>query len=139
MAGGTAFPGDEGADYAFNPGEAFAESYRVLAETGGTAVGDAWPIVDPSFRPDASALAALREDVLDPWTGPSATAVRGRFKGSARVWTATLATPLDGDLSVKGGASNDVALVSADGHTVVAASPRGSASRRGRRPAPSFV
>ncbi len=122
VAGGTAFPGDEGADYAFNPGEAFAESYRVLAETGGTAAGDAWPIVDPSFRPDASALAALREDVLDPWTGPSATAVRGRFKGSARVWTATLVTPLDGDLSVKGGASNDVALVSADGHTVVARS-----------------
>ena len=87
VAGGTAFPGDEAADYAFNPGEAFAESYRVLAETG-TAV----------------------------------TAVRGRFKGSARVWTATLGTPLDGDLSVRAGASEDVSLVSADGHTVLARS-----------------
>jgi|RhiMetdeSRZDD1v2_1073273.scaffolds.fasta_scaffold24164_5 hypothetical protein len=121
VAGGTAFPGDEAADYAFNPGEAFAESYRVLAETG-TAAADAWPIVDPSFRPDASALAALREDVLDPWTGPAVTAVRGRFKGSARVWTATLGTPLDGDLSVRAGASEDVSLLSADGHTVLARS-----------------
>lgn len=120
-ARGTAFPGDEGADYAFNPGEAFAESYRVLVETGGTAAGDAWPVVDPSFRPDASALAALQEDVFDPWTGPAVSSLRGRFKGSARIWTATVATPLDGDLSV-GAASTDVSLVSADGHTLLARS-----------------
>jgi len=122
VAAGTAFPGDEGDNYSFNPGEAFAESYRMLVETNGTGAGDDWPIVDPSFRPDAAALAALRADVLDPWARPSVTAVRGRFKGSARVWTTTLATPLDGDLSVKGGASDDVSLVSGDSRTVVARS-----------------
>jgi hypothetical protein len=33
---GTAFPGNEGLNYTLNPGEAFAESYRVLGETNGT-------------------------------------------------------------------------------------------------------
>ena len=28
----TAFPGDEGDNYSLNPGEAFAEAYRVLVE-----------------------------------------------------------------------------------------------------------
>jgi hypothetical protein len=65
-AAGTAFPGDEADNYSFNPGEAFAETYRVLVEGG-----DSWPIVDPSFRPDAAALAAARADVLDPWGGPA--------------------------------------------------------------------
>ena len=37
-----AFPGNEGANYSLNPGEAFAESYRVLVETNGTAVGYDW-------------------------------------------------------------------------------------------------
>jgi len=122
VAGGTASPGGEGADYSLNPGEAFAESYRVLVESTGTAAGDRWPIVDASFRPDVAALAALRADVLDPWTGPAVTAVRGRFKGSARYWTATLATPLDGDLSIKVGASDDLSLRSGDGRTVLARS-----------------
>jgi hypothetical protein len=116
-----AFPGDEGANYSFNPGEAFAESYRVLVDSG-TAAGDEWLIVDPSFRPDAAALAALRADVLEPWTGPAVTAVRGRFKGSARSWTATVETPLDGDLSIRVGASDDISLRSGDGHTVLARS-----------------
>jgi hypothetical protein len=75
---GMVFPGDEGMNYAFNPGEGFAEAYRVLIETNGTAVGYDWPIVDPSFRPDVEALAAIRADVFQPWTGPSTTAIRGK-------------------------------------------------------------
>ncbi len=50
VGAGTAFPGDEGLNYELNPGEAFAESYRVLIETNGTAVGYDWPILDDSFR-----------------------------------------------------------------------------------------
>jgi hypothetical protein len=49
-----AFPGDEGMNYSLNPGEAFAESYRVL-------VGDEQhrrrlrlaDHRDPSFRPES--------------------------------------------------------------------------------------
>jgi hypothetical protein len=119
---GTAFPGNEALDYSFNPGEAFAETYRVLVETNGAAAGFDWPIVDPSFRPDDAALAALRADVVDPWTGSTVTTVHTRFKGSARRWTATLETALDGDLSIRIDKPDDVSLVSEDGRTVLARS-----------------
>jgi len=124
---GTAFPGDEGANYSLNPGEGFAESYRGLAETTGTAFGYAWPLVDPSFRPGGEALAAVREDVLHPWAGPTAVTVRARFARRARVWSRVIATPLDGDLRIRirvpgGGGADDVTLRASDGRTVLAKS-----------------
>jgi len=117
-AAGTAFPGDESANYSFNPGEAFAETYRVLVDAGETATGYVWPVVDPSFRPDADALAALRADVLSPWAGPTTTTLRGRFKRARRVWTTTISTPLDGDVAVRIDVPDDVSLLSADGAVV---------------------
>jgi hypothetical protein len=120
----TVYPGDEGFFYSLNPGEGFAEAYRVLVETGGTAVGYDWPIVDPSFRPTPEALAAIREDVLQPWTGPTTSTIRGRFLRQQRTWSTRVATPLDGDLrlrlTVPGGGANDVTLLSGDGRTVLA-------------------
>ena len=124
VASGFAFPGDEGANYSLNPGEAFAESYRVLIETNGTASGFDWPIVDPSFRPDAQSLAALREDVIHPWQTSSTTTIRGKFLRRSRTWSARVATPLDGDLriqvSVPGGGADDVTLLSSDGRSELA-------------------
>ena len=111
VAAGTAFPGDEDGYYTLNPGEAFAESYRVLVETNRTGEGDAWPIVDPSFEPTPEALAALREDVVHPWTGPTQMTIRGRFGASAHTWRTSITTPLDGDLQIRTGA-DDVTLVS---------------------------
>jgi hypothetical protein len=96
-AAGTVFPGDEGAHYPLNAGEAFAETYRVLNQASGSFD---WPLVDPSFRPDEAALAAVRDDVLNPWTGPSTRTVRLRFAGRSRTLTTTVSTPLDGDLHV---------------------------------------
>jgi hypothetical protein len=123
VVAGTAVPGDEEMDYALNPGEAFAESYRVLIETNGSAVGFDWPIVDPSFRPDAQALTALREDVTHPWTGTVTTTVNGRFAPKSRSWTRRVSTPLDGELrvavTVPGTGADDVKLLSADGRTVL--------------------
>jgi hypothetical protein len=114
-ATGTAYPGAEDGNYPLNPGEAFAETYRVLNET---ALGfpTTWPIVDPSFRPDAAALDAVRADVTTPWAKPVVTARRVRFAGRARTWTVRVASPLDGTLSaqVQPG-SADLTLVSADG------------------------
>lgn len=51
VAAGTAFPGDEGDHYTLNPGEAFAETYRILnIQRGGTWAN--FPlIVDQSFAP----------------------------------------------------------------------------------------
>ncbi len=121
---GTAYPGDEGPNYSFNPGEGFAESYRVLFETNGSAVGYDWPIVDPSFRPDAQSLSAIREDVLHPWAGPTTTTIQGKFLRRSSTWTRQVATPLDGDLHIRvtvpGGGGDDVRLLSSDGQTVLA-------------------
>jgi hypothetical protein len=118
---GMAFPGDEGENYSLNPGEAFAEAYRVLVETNGTAVGYDWPIVDPSFRPDAQALAAVRKDVLEPWSAPSTKKIRIRFGRGQLVWTRKLATPLDGVLSTQLTTGSDAfELATEGGRTVLA-------------------
>ena len=124
VTNGLAFPGDERLSYSLNPGEAFAESYRVLVETNGTAVGYDRPIVDQSFRPTPEALAALREDIEHPWLGPTTTTIRGKFLRHRRTWSTQIATPLDGDLRVRvtvpGGGADDVTLLSSDGQTVLA-------------------
>jgi hypothetical protein len=124
VANGLAFPGDEGLNYSLNPGEAFAESYLALVETNGTAVGYDWAIIDQSFRPDQAALAAVREDVLHPWTGSTTRTIRGKFLRRNRSWATQIATPLDGELRLRltalGGGADDVTLLSSDGQTVLA-------------------
>jgi hypothetical protein len=99
VAAGTAVPGDEDVDYMLNPGEAFAESYRVLNESQ-AGLPLTWPIVDRSFLPDANALEALRADVLQPWTEATTQTLRVRFARGKQTWTRILKTPLDGDVSV---------------------------------------
>jgi hypothetical protein len=101
-AAGTAFPGDEGENYANNPGEAFAESYRVMNEVKAGATAFQWPIVDRSWFPDSGALAALEADVHTPWTAPTRVVFRGTLParpGAARAFR--LATPLDGTLRLR--------------------------------------
>lgn len=92
---GTAFPGDEGRNYRQNPGEAFAEAYRVLNLTkqGATTVG--WDIVNRSFYPDATALQLVEQDVTAPWTGNTSSRLRGAF-GNGSMRTFTVKTALDG-------------------------------------------
>jgi hypothetical protein len=96
-ADGELSPGDEGASYTENPGEAFAESYRVLNLTkeGDTAIG--WDIVDRALYPDATALSLLEQDIVNPWVGPTLTHVKGSF-GNGAVRTIGLKTTLDGTL-----------------------------------------
>lgn len=97
---GTASPGDEGSLYFQNPGEAFAEAYRVLNLTkeGDTAIG--WDVVDTSFYPDATALSLLEQDVASPWTGPTLRYVHGAF-GYGAQRTIQITTPLDGSLVLR--------------------------------------
>jgi hypothetical protein len=92
---GSVTPGNEGASYALNSGEAFAESYRVLNLTKQGATDIGWSIVSRDFYPDERALALLEQDVADPWTGPTLTHVHGSFGyGTAR--TTYVKTQLDG-------------------------------------------
>jgi len=62
---GLLAPGDEGASYRANPGEAWAETYAQLRYPEVR-----WAFA-PILKPDAAAFAAARRDVLTPWTTPA--------------------------------------------------------------------
>lgn len=98
---GTAFPGNEDDRYELNPGEAFAEAYRVLAEQKAGAVLSSWSIVDGSFYPDPRALSALDQDVVKPWVAPAVRTVRAGFLAHGRRrHLLPVATPLDGQITI---------------------------------------
>ena len=63
-ADGQAFPGDEGAHYAQNPGEAWADTYRML--NGGQP--SLWQF-DNEFYPNATDYKLARDDITNPWSG----------------------------------------------------------------------
>jgi hypothetical protein len=83
-----------------NPGEAFAESYRVLNLTKAGQTAISWDIVDQSLYPDATALSLLEQDILDPWSGPTLTHVHGSF-GNGIVRTIGVTTTLDGSFAAR--------------------------------------
>ena len=91
-ATGEANPGDEGARYSFNPAEAWAETYVVV--NGGPWSG----IVDPSFQPDAEAVAHARRDVVSPWRGNTTILRRARLRAGRR-WTSSFPA-LDGNITL---------------------------------------
>ncbi len=97
----TAYPGDEGDHYSLNPGEAWAETYRLLDESRAGATGSGWQIIDSSFYPDAAALQAAESDVLQPWTVGRNTVFRRTFTARGkRVWLIPLDARLDGLLEI---------------------------------------
>ena len=123
---GTVFPGDEGVHYRLNPGEGFAEVYRALNESKAGASAFSWLVVDSSFYPDRAALAAVELDVAQPWLAPASRTLSGRFtRKGPRIWTARLATRLDGDLTVSltvaGGRVYDLSLRRSNGAVLAGA------------------
>ncbi len=94
-AAGELFPGDEGDNYQENPGEGYAEAYRVLNLTKQGVSDIGWDIVDPDLYPNATALTMLEQDITLPWKGPTLTHVRGSF-GNGNVRTIVTKTTLDG-------------------------------------------
>jgi hypothetical protein len=104
------FPGAEGPLlYFFNPGEGFAEAYRLLNERRAGLPETPWRIVDEMYRPDARALALLQQDVLDPWRANRTVTLSGSFSARGKA-VRTVKTPLDGTLtaSVSSGARIEV-------------------------------
>jgi hypothetical protein len=99
---GKLHPGDERVYYLFNPGEAFAESYRLLNETALHLPVTPWSLVDASLQPGQAALDGLRQDVLSPWAAAAPLTFSGTFaaKGSQKPRIFEVKTPLDGQLSV---------------------------------------
>ena len=143
---GTAFPGNESDHYSLNPGEGWAETYRLLNFE--RYIGDSWLAApwnaDQSFYPDAGALAAAREDVLEPWSGPAVTSWTSpigpqapyrppRLKKKRHLQAAgpyrlvrTLATPNDGVLTIalkRAPAGTTLALSEPEGEILVPAQP----------------
>jgi hypothetical protein len=98
---GLLFPGSEDSRYDRNPGEGFAEAYRVLNERRVGGPESVWEIVSTAFYPDGSALARLEADVVSPWNGPARATRAGALpRGGARTRVHTVATPYDGTFRV---------------------------------------
>ncbi len=120
-----AYPGDQGSNYARNPGEAWAEAYRLMDERKVGITAATWQIVAPSFFPNDVALQAAELDVVQPWTAQRTTVSTRVFgRRTAKVWWIPLAAQLDGDLRISAtmpnGGTHEVALVRADRRRVIA-------------------
>ena len=119
-----AYPGDQGSNYALNPGEAWAETYRLMDERKVGITSATWQIVASTFFPSEAALQAAELDVTKPWAAPRTTVSTRVFgKRTPKVWWIRLATPLDGEFritaTVPSGGTHEVALVGANRATVV--------------------
>jgi hypothetical protein len=97
---GQSFPGDEGAHYLQNPGEAFAESYMFMNAQRLGLLLPPWDY-DPMFLPDYSAFLKISQDVTTPWNGDKTYVWSGQLGARGATRSATLATPLDGEMSFR--------------------------------------
>jgi hypothetical protein len=121
---GSAFPGDESSHYDQNPGEAWAETYRVLEERKVGILDSSWQIVSQTFFPNDVSLAAALRDVTQPWSASTSTTYRTRFtRTGKKVWIMQVQAPLDGTVTLKAtlpsGGLYDVALLAPNRRTVV--------------------
>lgn len=99
---GTLFPGDEGRNYTLNPGEAVAESYRLLSERRLGVAESPWNVVDAALYPTDAALQLLQQDVVEPWRANTVQTRRSSFaRRGTKTRTFGVATPFDGNLNVR--------------------------------------
>jgi hypothetical protein len=118
---GKLAPGDEGAYYRANPGEAWAESYaRLVFPT------EAWRFTS-LLKPTAGSLLAAMADVTQPWTQRTSTTFKGR--GSR---TFNLPLTLDGafTLQLRGPKSANYDIVVKSGGKVVDRTKKAGSSDR---------
>jgi hypothetical protein len=89
---GLLFPGNQGAHYWDDPGEGFADTYAHLHYPKAP-----W-YYNQLMRPDPASLAAVRRDVLQPWTAPRSRTFRGRVGPRHATRSFHIKVRLDGDL-----------------------------------------
>lgn len=131
---GELHPGSEdAATYQLNPGEGFAETYRVLNEHRLGITESPWDVVSRTFYPDVTALAAVEQDVTKPWIRNSTSTSSPVLSTRTKVRTVSVATPLDGvmQLTLRGARRSTVALdlLNASGASVAHTVVTGLASR----------
>jgi hypothetical protein len=95
------FPGAESPLlYLFNPGEVFAETYRLMNERKAGVPETPWRVVDQSLIPNDRDLALVEQDVTQPWSANHTVQLHGTFTARGRsVRSFKVATPLDGGFS----------------------------------------
>lgn len=86
--------------YEQNPGEGWAETYRVLNQRKLGLPESPWDIVTQALYPTAAALTAAEQDVTTPWASDTTTLRTGSVTRRSRTRTYTVSTPLDGTLKV---------------------------------------
>jgi hypothetical protein len=130
VADGDLYPGAEDAGHYFlNPGEAFAETYRVLNEQKLALPLEPWDIVTGNLYPDATALSLLEQDILTPWTANATEKLTAKLNAKVRAHTFKLSTPYDGTLIVlphQVGRANVTVTLLAKGATVKKRSFKGA-------------
>jgi hypothetical protein len=98
---GRLYPGAEDpVRYEENPGEAWAETYRVLNQRRLGVPESPWEIVSQSLYPSSAALTAAEQDVTTPWTANATSTLTGGVTRKSRTRTYNVATPLDGTLKL---------------------------------------
>jgi hypothetical protein len=86
--------------YEVNPGEGFAETYRVLNERKRGVPETPWHVVSDVLYPDDAALIAAEQDVTSPWAQGAETTRSGSVTRTTRTRNYTISTQLDGTLKV---------------------------------------
>ena len=86
--------------YEQNPGEGWAETYRLLNQRRLGLPDSPWEIVSQALYPTDAALAAAQLDVTSPWESDTATTRVGAVTRVSRTRSYTVATPLDGTLKL---------------------------------------
>jgi hypothetical protein len=96
---GVLVPGAEDpVQYTENPGEGWAETYRVLNERKAGLPEAPWQIVDQALYPTAAALTAAEQDVTSPWETGTTRTQTAALSRTRKTRTFTVATQLDGTL-----------------------------------------
>jgi hypothetical protein len=109
-AGRLAPGAEDPISYGINPGEGWAETYRVLNERRLGVAEPPWQIVSDSLYPDDAALTAAEQDVTTPWQTQTTTTQTASLTPTTPARTYTIATPLDGSLKVDVKASQGLRL-----------------------------
>jgi hypothetical protein len=117
------FPGASGQNYALNPGEAWAEVYRLMDERKAGVTTQTWSIISRSFFPTEAALLAAERDVVQPWTRTTVTSAARVFgKRTPKTWRVPVTSSLDGELRVTATLPRtgeyEVALVAGNGRVI---------------------
>jgi hypothetical protein len=86
--------------YEVNPGEGWAETYRLLNQRRLGVTESPWEIVSQALYPTSAALTAAEQDVTTPWQADSTTVRSGSVTRTSRTRTYTVRTALDGTLKV---------------------------------------